>query len=87
MQENLTGIRVVRAFARQDYEIEKFAARNAAFRDHNQRLIQLMGLYWSTSDLLALTQVGIVLFVGAGYVMTGTMTVGTLFAFMTYEPW
>lgn len=84
LQENLTGIRVVRAFARQAYEIERFAARNAEFRNHNLRLIQLMGLYWSTSDLLALTQVGIVLFAGAGYLMNGTMTVGTLFAFMTY---
>ena len=84
LQENLTGIRVVRAFARQRYEIDKFAARNAAFRDHNHRLIKLMGLYWSTSDLLAMSQVGIVLFAGAGYLMSGTMTVGTLFAFMTY---
>ncbi|MEQ8859910.1 MAG: ABC transporter ATP-binding protein [Pseudomonadales bacterium] len=84
LQENLTGIRVVRAFARQEYEIDKFAARNADFRDHNHRLIRLMGLYWSSSDLLAMSQVGIVLFAGAGYLMNGTMTVGTLFAFMTY---
>lgn len=84
LQENLTGIRVVRAFARQAYEIDRFAARNAEFRNHNLRLIQLMGLYWSTSDLLAMAQVGIVLFAGAGYLMNGTMTVGTLFAFMTY---
>jgi ATP-binding cassette, subfamily B, bacterial len=84
LQENLTGIRVVRAFARQAYEIDKFAARNADFRNHNHRLIQLMGLYWSTSDLLAMAQVGIVLFAGAAYLMNGTMTVGTLFAFMTY---
>lgn len=84
LQENLTGIRVVRAFARQSYEIEKFAARNAEFRNLNHRLIQLMGIYWSTSDLLSMTQVGIVLFAGAVYVMNGTMTVGTLFAFMTY---
>lgn len=84
LQENLTGIRVVRAFARQDYEIDKFADRNATFRDLNHRLIQLMGIYWSSSDLLAMTQVGIVLFAAALYLMNGTMTVGTLFAFMTY---
>lgn len=84
LQENLTGIRVVRAFARQAYEIDKFAARNAEFRNQNQKLIQLMGLYWSTSDLLAMSQVGIVLFAGASYLMDGSLTVGTLFAFMTY---
>jgi len=83
LQENLTGIRVVRAFARQDYEIEKFNARNAAFRDRNQRLIRLMSFYWSTSDLVALSQIGLVLFAGGWFIMHGTLTVGTLFAFMT----
>lgn len=84
LQENLTGIRVVRAFARQDYEIEKFADRNAEFRNKNHQLIRLMGIYWSCSDLLAMSQVGIVLFAGARFLMEGTLTVGTLFAFMTY---
>jgi ATP-binding cassette subfamily B protein len=83
LQENLTGIRVVRAFARQAYEIEKFDARNAAFRDQNQRLIRLMSFYWSTSDLVALTQIGLVLFAGGWFIMHDTLSVGTLFAFMT----
>jgi ATP-binding cassette, subfamily B, bacterial len=83
LQENLTGIRVVRAFARQAYEIEKFDARNAEFRNQNQRLIRLMSFYWSTSDLVALTQIGLVLFAGGWFIMHGTLTVGTLFAFMT----
>jgi ATP-binding cassette subfamily B protein len=85
MQENLTGLRVVRAFARQNYEIAKFAAKNAAFRDYNHRLIRLMGLYWSSADLLAMTQMGLVLFLGAYWIMQGSLSVGTLFAFMTYE--
>lgn len=84
LQENLTGIRVVRAFARQSFEIEKFAAKNINFRNHNHRLIRLMGLYWSLSDLLAMTQMGIVLFVGARFIQQGTLTVGELFAFTTY---
>ena len=50
LQENLTGIRVVRAFARQEYEIAKFAEKNRIFRDHNNRLIRLMGQYWGTAD-------------------------------------
>jgi ATP-binding cassette subfamily B protein len=84
LQENLTGIRVVRAFARQDFEIEKFAQRNAAFRDHNRRLIALMGKYWGTQDFFSNGQVALVLFVGALYVMQGSLSVGTLFAFLTY---
>jgi ATP-binding cassette subfamily B protein len=84
LQENLTGIRVVRAFARQAFEIEKFGARNASFRNHNYRLIRLMGFYWSLSDLFAMSQVGIVLIAGATFIMAGTLTVGELFAFLTY---
>jgi len=84
LQENLTGIRVVRAFARQGFEIEKFGAKNANFRNHNYRLIRLMGYYWGISDFFSMSQIGIVLIAGATFIMAGTLTVGELFAFMTY---
>lgn len=84
LQENLTGIRVVRAFARQGFEIEKFGAKNANFRNHNYRLIRLMGYYWGISDFFSMSQIGIVLIAGASFIMAGTLTVGELFAFMTY---
>mgnify|MGYP001573762191 FL=1 len=85
LQENLTGIRVVRAFAQQQFEINKFASENAQFRDHNTRLIGLLGIYYGFSDLLCLGQIGLILLVGAQWVLTGDLTVGTLFAFLTYE--
>jgi len=85
LQENLTGIRVVRAFARQEHEIEKFAARNATFREHNNRLIQLMGYYWSISDFFCMTQLGIVLLAGGYFAMQGSLSIGELFIFMTCE--
>lgn len=81
VQENLTGLRVVRAFARQDFEKAKFAAPNELYRDRSLRLIRLMGWYWSTSDFIVLLQQGIVLFTGAWFVSRG-MSVGTLFAFL-----
>jgi ATP-binding cassette, subfamily B, bacterial len=84
LQENLTGIRVVRAFARQDYEIRKFGVRNAEYRDYNNRLIRLMGVYWSMSEFVAMAQVGLVLLFGALAIVAGSITVGTLFAFLTY---
>ncbi|MCP3918788.1 MAG: ABC transporter ATP-binding protein [bacterium] len=84
LQENLTGIRVVRAFARADFESEKFGACNAAYRDTNFRWIRTLGVYWSVSDILVLSQMGLVLFGGAHAVAAGTLTLGTWVAFMTY---
>lgn len=84
VQENLTGLRVVRAFARQDFEIAKFAEPNKLYRDRSLRLLRLMAWYWSTSDLIVLIQQGIVLFTGAYFISKGTLTVGTLFAFIMF---
>jgi ATP-binding cassette subfamily B protein len=85
LQENLTGIRVVRAFARQSHEIERFGAKNADFRNKNYRLIQLMSYYWSVSDFFAMSQLGIVLLAGGYFALQGSLTVGDLFIFMTCE--
>lgn len=85
LQENLTGIRVVRAFARQQFEIEKFAAKNAAFRDNNDRLLRLMSFYWAGGESLAYLQMGLVVGFGTLWLSTGSLTAGTLFAFLTYE--
>ena len=85
LQENLTGIREVRAFAQQHFEIDKFARENAQFRNHNTQLIGILGIYYGFSDLLCLGQIGLILLVGAQWVLTGDLTVGTLFAFLTYE--
>ncbi|MDZ7685857.1 MAG: ABC transporter transmembrane domain-containing protein [Gammaproteobacteria bacterium] len=85
LQENLTGIRVVRAFARQAFEKDKFAGKNADFRDRNQRLIGLLGVYYGASDFICLGQIGLLLIVGAMWVTEGTLSVGDLFAFITYE--
>ena len=89
LQENLTGIRVVRAFARQDYECEKFADDNALFRDRRFRLIRIMAVYWSCSNFICTCQIGLVLLTGAymirgGSADAGGLTVGGLVAMMFY---
>lgn len=84
LQENLTGIRVVRAFSRQPFEVERFGGFNAAFRNRYQRLISLMAVFWSGSDLLCSAQIGLVLIIGGGFVADGRLTVGDLFAFLTW---
>jgi len=85
LQENLTGIRVVRAFARQSFEINKFSASNRTFREENKKLLTLLGWYYGMSDIVCLGQIGLILIVGADWVLAGEMSVGTLFAFLTYE--
>jgi ATP-binding cassette subfamily B protein len=84
IQENLTGIRVVRAFARQDFEREKFAVPNARYRDRSVFMLRLMSWYWSISDLVALAQIGLVLIVGSHWIVEGKLSVGVLFAFLAY---
>lgn len=84
LQENLTGIRVVRAFNRQQFEIDKFAMHNGEYRDCDYRMITLMSLFWASSDFLVLTQIGVVLIAGAWLVSLGAISIGELFAFTTY---
>jgi len=84
LQENLTGVRVVRAFGRQAYETEKFDERNSEYRNLTYRLIRVLAAYWSLSDGLALLQVGIVVVAGAYLAATGAITLGTLLAFFSY---
>ncbi|MBE2212340.1 MAG: ABC transporter ATP-binding protein [Opitutaceae bacterium] len=83
VQENLHGIRVVRAFARQDHENARFASPNAEYRDTSVRMIRLMAWYWSCSDLVCVAQTGIVTIGGAWLVARGDTTIGTLFAILT----
>jgi len=85
LQENLTGVRVVRAFARQKYEMERFDEKNLNFKNLTYRLIVLLAYYWSFSDLLCLIQIGAVLILGVYWSSIGAITLGTLIVFNTYE--
>lgn len=85
LQENLTGVRVVRAFAREKYEVDKFDEKNREYRDLTYRLIVLLASYWSLSDLLCMLQIGSLLVVGIYWASQGLITLGTLVVFTTYE--
>ncbi|MDD4388394.1 MAG: ABC transporter ATP-binding protein [Bacilli bacterium] len=56
LQENVNGVRVVKAFNNEIYEVEKFEKRNAAFCNKNRKLINAMAYYWGFSDFLTLLQ-------------------------------
>lgn len=81
LQENITGIRVVKAFAREPMEIEKFARKNTEHYDAN---MERAGIEAKAQPFLEfLTGISAVTMVGYGgyLVLSGEMTIGTLFAF------
>ncbi len=85
MQENLTGMRVVRAFGRQKFEVDKFEQKNADYRDKANYLMRILALYWGASDLMCMLQTGMVLLSGAFFAANGMITLGTVTAFLQYE--
>jgi len=84
-QENLTGVRVVRAFGREEYERERFEKQNNFYTGLWINLMKLMGLFWGIGDLISGLQVMMVLVLGTVYCVGGTLTAGTLVAFISYN--
>ncbi|MFO7611282.1 MAG: ABC transporter ATP-binding protein [Clostridia bacterium] len=84
LQENLSSMRIVRAFARQDYEIKKFIDSSNDFKNKDFIISRLMAWYWSASDLMCGAQIGVVLILGTSWAAGGLISVGTLYAFMNY---
>jgi ATP-binding cassette subfamily B protein len=87
LQENLSGIRVVRAFARQDYERDKFEIDNRGRYTSGRRLLLLHAVYWPTTDIIVGVQLVIGYAVGALMAINGTITVGTFIAYMGLLGW
>ena len=84
LQENLTGVRVVKAFAAQQFEIEKFDKASSLYRDNVMKITRLMANFWAGSDLLCMLQVVIVVIFGAWLMVKGTITLGIMVAFTSY---
>jgi len=84
VQENLTGVRVVRAFGRERYETARFDEKNTAFMKHWDALGGTLGLYWGIGDVVTFFQLLSVLLVGSYLAATSTFTVGDLIVFISY---
>ena len=84
LQEDLTGVRIVRAFGQERAEYEKLTKLNAKTRDANIRLNRLLGYYWGMSDAVGFAQIGISLAAGVYFCAKGTMTLGLVTLFSTY---
>lgn len=85
VQENLTGVRVVRAFGRERYEIDRFDEKNNHFSNLWIKLGGLMSYYWGTGDFITGLQILAVILVGTIEAVNGTITVGEFLAFISYN--
>ncbi len=87
LQENLTGVRVVKAFARQQYEINKFEGDNWEKYQRGKKLLLMHSLFWPSSDILCGLQILVGYFVGATMAINGTISVGTYLAYVGLVVW
>ena len=85
VQENLTGVRVVRAFGRERYEIDRFNKKNQEFTDLWVRLGKVMGVNWGLGDFFAGFQVLVIIVAGIFFVERGALTEGEFLAFTAYN--
>ena len=83
-QENLTGVRVVRAFGREKYERDHFEAQNEYYTSLWMKLAKPMAQFWSVGDVLSGTQIMLIVIFGSVLCIWGEMTAGEYIAFLSY---
>lgn len=77
-QENFTGMRVVKAFAREPWEIERYAGENAVFLARRIRAIRAFADFFPAMNAVVVLALGLTLWAGGQQVLAGTLSVGTL---------
>ena len=85
VQENATGVRVVRAFGREKFEMDRFREKNDIFAQLWIRLGTISGLYWGVGDLITGLQVVTIIVLGAIEAVNGKISVGEFIAFASYN--
>ena len=84
-QENLTGVRVVRAFGREKFEIDRFAQKNDRFSNLWVELGKVLSVYWASGMLLVCLQIMAVIVAGTVAAVNGSITLGDFQAFVIYN--
>lgn len=84
LQESISSIRVVKSFAREDYEIGRFQNENLLNFQAAMKNVQLTSLLTPTVEFLAAVSVTLIIWFGGYEVISGVMTAGSLVAFLTY---
>ena len=84
-QENLTGVRVVRAFGRERYEKDRFEKQNVYYTNLWVKLLKDLAVFWSASDLTSCLQVMLVVVFGSVLCVRGELTAGEFISFAFYN--
>ena len=84
-QENLTGVRVVRAFGLERAEIDKFGKQNVFYTSLWEHVGKIIAKFWAISDVLVGIQVMLVIVFGAYFCVNGHLTEGEYIAFISYN--
>jgi len=84
VQENLSGARVVRAYAQEPHEMARFQAANEEYLRRNRQLIRMYGSLYPGIQLLMGTGAVLILWLGGRMVVAGTITIGEFVAFGAY---
>ena len=87
LQENLTGVRVVKAFARQQFEEEKFDTENEGKFQKGRKFFTMHALFWPFSDLLTGAQMLLGYYLGAVMAINGEISIGTYLAYAQMIIW
>jgi ATP-binding cassette, subfamily B, bacterial len=87
LQENLSGVRVVKAFARQQYEIEKFDRDNQEKFKRGKYLLRMHSFFWPVTDVICGLQILAGYYFAARMAMAGEISVGTVLAYMGLIVW
>jgi ATP-binding cassette subfamily B protein len=85
VQENLTGVRVVRAFGREKFETDRFDRYNDTLADKWIALGRTLGVYWGVGDVVSAAALLTVIAVGAYMAASGTISLGDFLIFLSYE--
>ncbi len=85
VQENLTGVRVVRAFGREAFELERFDEKNEAFADAWIKMGRLNGYFWGFGDFFTSLQILSIVVIGTIFAVNGRITSGEFIAFVSYN--
>ena len=84
-QENLTGVRVVRAFGREKYERDKFEKQNEYYTGLWDKTGKVTAGYWATTEFFNTLQMLVIILVGTFLCLDGKLTAGELIAFISYN--